>query len=148
MESINRQSILENQKLISLKPLIEHIYLEDRRQAILEVATAVNTTITYQVKCRQRTQQPPKPPERRSALSSKSKHYSKDIPTVKRAIGTQVSVEFYNDSDCVSTTWHKGTVIRCNKQGYLVTFDDYGPDHNEVIKSLKKSFEKGEIKIL
>ena len=48
-------------------------------------------------------------------------------------------MEFYNDSDCVSTTWYKGTVIRYNKQ---VTFDDCGPEHNEVIKSLKKCFEK------
>ena len=97
----------------------------------------------YQVKStRRRTRRPSKPPERRSALSSKYKH-SKDILTGKRAIGTQVSVEFYNDSDCVSTTWYKGTVIRYNKQ---VTFDDCGPEHNEVIKSLKKCFEKGEIR--
>ena len=37
VESINRQSVPENQKLVSLKPLVEHVYLEDRRQAILEV---------------------------------------------------------------------------------------------------------------
>ena len=147
VESINRQSIPENQKLVSLKPLVEHIYFEDRRQAILEVASATHITITYRVKSRRRTRRPPKPPERRSALSSKSKH-SKDIPTGKRAIGTRVSVEFYNDSDCVSTTWYKGTVIRYNKQGYLITFDDCGPEDNEIIKSLKKSVEKGEIKIL
>ena len=57
-------------------------------------------------------------------------------------------MEFYDDSDCVSTTWYKGTIIRYNKQGYLVTFDNCGLEHNEVIKSLKKSLEKGEIKIL
>ena len=146
VESINRQSIPENQKLVSLKPLIEHIYLEDRRQAILEVATTVNTTITYQVKPKRRTRRPPKPPERQSALSSK--HHSKDIPTGKRAIVTPVSVEFYDGSDCVSTTWYKGTIIKSNKQGYLVIFDNCGPEHNEIIKSLKKSLEKGEIKIL
>ena len=107
MELINHQSIPENQKLVSLKPLVEHIYLEDRRQAVLEVATTVNITITYQVKPRQRTRLPLKPPERWSALSSKSK----DIPIGKGTIGTHISVEFYNDSDCVSTTWHKGTII-------------------------------------
>ena len=80
-------------------------------------------------------------------MLSKSKH-SKDIPIGKGAIGTRISVEFYNDSDCVSTTWYKGTIIRYNKQGYLITFDDCGPEDNEIIKSLKKSVEKGEVKIL
>ena len=52
VESINHQGIPENQKLVSLKALVEHIYLEDRRQVVLEVATAANITITYQVKPR------------------------------------------------------------------------------------------------
>ena len=47
VESINRQSVPENQKLVSLKPLVEHVNLEDRRKAILEVASI---TIPYQVK--------------------------------------------------------------------------------------------------
>ena len=68
VESINRQSVPENQKLVSLKPLVEHVYLEDRRQAILEVAIAANITITYHVKARRRTRRPLKPPEKRSAL--------------------------------------------------------------------------------
>ena len=46
--SIN--SIPLNMKLVSLKPLIEHIYLEDRRQAILEMATNANITIPYTTK--------------------------------------------------------------------------------------------------
>jgi len=33
VKSINQQSTLDNIKSISLRPLIEHIYLEDRRQA-------------------------------------------------------------------------------------------------------------------
>jgi len=48
VESINRQSVPENQQLVSLKPLVEHVYLEDHRQAVLEVATATNITISYQ----------------------------------------------------------------------------------------------------
>lgn len=39
VESINRQSVPENAKLVSLKPLIEHMYSEDRRHAALQVAT-------------------------------------------------------------------------------------------------------------
>ena len=39
VESINRQSIPDGTKLISLKPLVEHIDLEDKRQAILQLAT-------------------------------------------------------------------------------------------------------------
>jgi len=34
VESINWQSIPANVKAVSLKPLIEHIYLKDRREAI------------------------------------------------------------------------------------------------------------------
>ena len=57
-------------------------------------------------------------------------------------------MEFYNDPDNSATTWYKETVIRYNKQGYLISFDDCGPEDNEIIKSLKKSIEKGEVKIL
>jgi len=39
VESINRQSTPDNTKSVSLRPLIEHIYLEDRRQATLQVAS-------------------------------------------------------------------------------------------------------------
>jgi len=70
------------------------------------------------------------------------------VPTGKRAIGTRVSVEFYNDPSTSTTTWYKGTVIRYNRHGYLISFDDCGSEDNEIIKSLKKSIEKGELKIL
>ena len=50
VESINRQSIPQNVKSVSLKPLVEHMYLEDRRHAILEVATSRNITFEYQTK--------------------------------------------------------------------------------------------------
>ena len=47
VESINRQSTPDNTKSVSLRPLIEHIYLEDRRQATLQVATNAGITISY-----------------------------------------------------------------------------------------------------
>ena len=94
--------------------IVELVYLEDRRQAILEVATTANITISYQVKPRNRARRPLKPPEKRFALSSKSKQ-SKVAPTGKRAIGTRVSVEFYNDPSNSTTTWYTGAVIRYNR---------------------------------
>ena len=54
VESINRQSIPNGTKLISLKPLVEYIYLEDKRQAILQLATDANVTISYQAKPREK----------------------------------------------------------------------------------------------
>ena len=133
-------------KSVSLKPLVEHIYLEDRRQAILQVATSANVTITYQKKSKQRARRPAKPPERRSSFQSSSR--SGSIPTGKRAIGTRVSVEFYLDEDQRTTRWYKGTIISYSKQGYLITFDGCGPEENEIIKSLKKAIEKGEVKMI
>ena len=46
VELINRQSIPENVKSVSLKPLVEHIYLEDKRHAVLQLASKANITIT------------------------------------------------------------------------------------------------------
>jgi len=149
VESINRQSIPENMKAVSLKPLVEHMYLEDRRQAILQVATAANVTISYQTKSRQRTRRPAKPPEKRSSFQSITSSGSVQcVPAGRSAIGRRVSVEFYNDADCKTTTWYKGTIIAHNKKGYLITFDGCGPEENELIKSLKKAIEKGELKLL
>ena len=51
VESINRQSIPSNVKQVSL---IEHLYLEDKRQAILQVASEANITISYYTKNRER----------------------------------------------------------------------------------------------
>ena len=41
-------------KQVSLKPLIEHLYLEDKRQVILQVASKANITISYHTKKRER----------------------------------------------------------------------------------------------
>ena len=105
VESINRQSIPDGTKLISLKPLVEHIYLEDKRQAILQLATEANVTISYQAKPRQKKFKPSKPSEKHSLLQIKK------IPNGSRAIGTRITVEFYDDDSHTSTTWFKGTVI-------------------------------------
>ena len=45
--------------------------------------------------------------------------------------------------------WYKGTIISYSrKDGYVVSFDGYGPEENETIKSLRKAVEKNEIKLL
>ena len=140
VESINRQSVPGNAKTVSLKPLIEHFYLEDKRHAILQVACNANITISYHTKQRQRSRRPPKAPEKVIQLV---------IPTGKRAIGMRLSVEFYSDDSKKTTTWYKGTVISYSRQnGYVISFDGYGPEDNETIKSLKKAAERNEIKIL
>ena len=64
-------------------------------------------------------------------------------------MGTRVSIEFYDDDMHKATTWYKGVVISysCSK-GYVISFDGCGPEQNEVIRSLKKAYEKGEMKLL
>ena len=138
VESINRQSVPQNQKSVSLKPLVEHIYLEDRRQAILQVATNANITISYN----------PKKHKRNYHHKAKcSKFVASNIPVGKRAVGLRVSMEFFDD-DNETTTWYKGTVISYNRKGYVVTFDGCGPEKNEVVRSLKKAVDMGELKML
>ena len=55
VESINRQSVPDNVKSVSLRPLIEHFYLEDKRHAIMQVACDANVTISYHTKQRKRS---------------------------------------------------------------------------------------------
>ena len=45
----------ENVKSVSLRPLIKHFYLEDKRHAIMQVACDANVTISYHVKHRKRS---------------------------------------------------------------------------------------------
>ena len=142
VESINRQSVPQNAKLVSLKPLIEHFYLEDKRQAILQLDSLENVSVSYKISNRRRSHRPAKPPESRALLCA--------IPQGKKAIGARVSVEFFDEDDgCSSTTkWYKGIIIAYNKRGHTVSFDGYGPEHNETIKSLRKAVERGEVKLL
>ena len=51
-------------------------------------------------------------------------------------IGCRVNVEFYEDEEKESyqtTKWYKGTININSKRGHVVTFDGYGPEHNEII---------------
>ena len=71
------------------------------------------------------------------------------MPTGKSAVGTRLSVEFYNDDNNTTTTWYRGTVIAYSRnKGYVVNFDGCGPEENETIRSLKRAIEKGEVKLL
>ena len=100
--------------------------------------------LSYQVAKRKRSRRLPKAPENRGLLCV--------IPQGKRAIGTRVSVEFYDDNDGIAnkyaTKWYRGTIIAYSKQGHTVSFDGYGPEHNETIKLLRKGIESGEVKLL
>ena len=141
VESINRQSVPENAKLVSLKPLIEHICLEDRRHVALQVATQKGVTISYTKNCK-RARRPAKAPEKRSALGMH------ELLLGKKVIGLRLSIEFFNDETRSLTTWFKGTVIAYSRKRYIVTFDGCGPKENETVKSLKQSLTKGELKLL
>ena len=51
-------------------------------------------------------------------------------------------------ADDNATKWYRGTIIVYNKRGNTVSFDGYGPEHNETNKSLRKAIERGEVKLL
>ena len=87
VESINQQNVPGNAKAVSLKPLIEHFYLEDKRHAILQVACNSNVTRSHHTK-RERSRRLPRAPEKAIQLA---------ISTGKRAIGMRLSVELYTD---------------------------------------------------
>jgi len=97
-------------KSVSLKPLVEQFYLEDRRQAILQLATTANITISYHTEKKRRRHWPAKPPEKQSQL------YTNSILSGKKAIWTHVFVEFYTNKGCKKTTWYKGIIIGYSKQ--------------------------------
>jgi len=64
VESINCQNVPGTVKAVSLKPLIEHFYLENKRQAIQQVACKANITISHHVNKQKRSRIPPKVPEK------------------------------------------------------------------------------------
>ena len=117
VESINRQSTPENVKAVSLKPLIEHFYLENRRIAIMQIAASANVTVSYQVKPRRRSRRPAKPPKKKALLIS--------VPKGTKAIGCRVNVEFYEEEEGEShqmTKWYKDTIIAYSKRGHVCSF--------------------------
>lgn len=96
-----------------MRPLVEHFYLEDRRQAVLQVASEAGVTISYSTKKQRKSRRPPKAPENRSALGINK------VPLGKRAVGLRVAVEYYlNDQPQNATRWYKGTVISYSRKGY------------------------------
>ena len=99
VESINSQSIPPNIKSVSLKPLVEHIYLEDRRHACLEVTTNKGVTISYI--------------EQQSHLGMpdmQERHHAQPCYLEERKqLGYRLaSVEYYSNESRSSTTWYKG----------------------------------------
>jgi len=50
VESINRQSMPYIVKFISLRPLVEHFYLDDHRQVVLQIASEAGVTVSYKAK--------------------------------------------------------------------------------------------------
>ena len=115
------------------------MYLEDRRQAILQVATNANITISYNPKTHKRNYR---------RKTKRSKLVASNVPLGKRAVGLHVSMEFFDDDSEETTTWYKGTVISYSRRGYVVTFDGFGPEENEVVQSLKMAIDMGELKML
>ena len=100
-----------------------------QRQKV-KVACDANVTILYHTKKGKKT----------------TKGTTED-PHWKKAIGTCLSVE---DESEQSTVWHKGMAIisYTRKDGYVVSFDRYGPEESKTIKSLRKAMERNEIKLL
>ena len=132
VESINRQSTPDNVKSVSLRPLVEHFYLEDHRQAVLQIASEAGVTISYSTKKQRKSRRHPKAPESKSALG---------VPSGKQAVGLRVAVEYYLDDQQTATRWYKGTVISYSRKGYVITFDGCGPEENEFFRSLKQGVD-------
>ena len=68
------------------------MYLEDKRHAIMQVATGASITISYLHHKEKRTYRP--------AIPQKSNGHcmhDNSIPTAKKAVGTRASVDFYDD---------------------------------------------------
>ena len=71
------------------------------------------------------------------------------VPNGKRAIGTRLSIEFFDDDSQSTITWYQGTIIAYKpREGHIVSIDRCSPEENELIRSLKKVVEKGEVRIL
>ena len=96
----------------SLLAVSRHMY---SRQPYVQVATNAGVTISYAVKKCRRVRRPPKAPERRSTLGIPV------VPHGKKAIGSRLSVEYYEDNSQTTTKWYTGTVIGHTRKGYLIT---------------------------
>ena len=106
---------------------MEHFYLEDCRQAVLQIASEAGVTISYSTKKQKKKRRHPKAPESKSALGINK------VPSGKKAVGLRVAVEYYLDNLQTATRWYKGTVISYSRKGYVITFDGCGPEENEFL---------------
>ena len=119
----------QNTKSVSLKPLVEHFYLEDKWQAIMQLAALQNV---------------------KEAKSSRKLTIIMCSSLRKERNWCSVICwifwwwEYWQDA----TKWYKGTIVAYSKQGHTVSLNGYGPEHNEIIKSLRKRIERGEAKLL
>ena len=78
----------------------------------MQLVASGNVTVSYQVASRKRYRCPPKAPERQALLCP--------IPQGRRAIGTCVNVEFFDEeSKDNATRWYKGTIICYNRHDTL-----------------------------
>ena len=124
VESINRQSTMDNVKSVSLRPLVEHFYLEDRRQAVLQIASEAGVTISYSTKKQRKKGDIPRP-------QKVNLHWALIKYLQEKAVGLWVAVEYYLDDLQIATRWYKGTVISYSRKGYVIIIDGCGPEENE-----------------
>ena len=74
------------------------------------------------------------------------------LPTdLMRLTASDIDTSNWKSAQTCDEWWKRPQVLRklCSrKDGYVVSFDGYSPEKNETIKSLRKTIEKNEIKLL
>ena len=127
---------------IALRPLLEHMYVEDKRQPMRIIAVRKNVTLQYRKNQRTRkvgkrvkTSQT-KPPETRRALGRFK------VPVGNSTAGRRVAIEYEEknaDDPNATTKWYKGTILFYSRsKRYLVTFDGLPAEENDCIKNVRK----------
>ena len=127
VESINRQSTPDNVKSVSLRPLVEHFYLEDRQQIVLQIGSEGWSDNFILYKETKETRRHPKAPESKVALGINK------VPSGTKVVGLRVAVEYFLNDQHTASCWFKGTVISYSRKGYVITFDGCGPEENEFL---------------
>ena len=121
---------------------MEHFYLEDCRQAVLQIASEAGVTISYSMKKQRKIRDIPKP-------QKVNLHWALIKYLQEKSCRTSdIAVEYYLDDQQTATHWYKGTVISYSRKGYVITFDGCGPEDNEIFRSLKQGVDKGELRLI